>query len=235
MQVTISQLTSWFNEFKGIVFDNDMPKVKFVLTNTRTQLGRAMRKGSEYTIRITNYYDRTITQFRNTLLHEMCHIWCYYKGYRDDHHTGYNWCQITDKAYRLTGLLITRVSSEKLIPAEHNKERAQAVQAKKNAPAILVDIEYPGYHFIVKTTKNVIWDNCDGAKLKGLCDGKVKGIYICDNPRVLNWQNSRSLHRGYKFRAYEYENEILPILKRGIVVEDLRNLYHGGYDCLGIR
>jgi len=223
MQVTISQLTAWFNEFKGIVFDNDMPKVRFILTNTRTQLGRATRRGNDYSIKITNYYDRTATQFRNTLLHEMCHIWCYYKGYRDDHHTGYHWQQITDKAYRLTGLLITRTCSDKLVPSEANKAKAQAIEARKTAPAIIVDFDYGTHHFLVKTTKKVVWDASDGRVIIGYSRPKIS-VYVSD--AFPNWQSSRSLNRGYKYGVFDYERKVQPLLEKARKVENISEVWH---------
>lgn len=236
MKPTITQMNTWFNEFNKVVFENKLPKVPIKFNNTYRQLGQfywGSRRGIG--IKISLYYDRTEEQYRNCLLHEMCHLYCYQQGWKNEHH-GYRWQNIAAKAYRITGLKIQRCEDTRgWQPAKGNESNMANRVAKRTAPAILMDIEYPGYHFIIKTTKNVIWGSYDGEKIKGINGGKVKGIYICDNPRVQTWQNSRSLHRGYKFRGYEYENEILPILKRGIVVEDLRNLYHGGYDCLGIR
>lgn len=236
MQVTIPQLQAWYKEFNGKVFNYDMPKVTFILNNTRRQLGQASRRGTSYFIKISNFYEMPMEQFRNTLLHEMCHIWCYFHGYHDDHHTGYHWREITDKAYRKTGLLITRTANiTDLKPAKRNVAKMKAVDAKKNAPAILVDINYGTYHFIVKTTKKVIWDASDGNIIKGYSD-KIAGIYICDNKRVTDWQNSRSLHRGYKFKNTEYKRDILPMLEKAIKVDNLRKLcFWGEYDCLGIR
>lgn len=236
MQVTISLLNTWYNEFKGIVFDDDMPKVTFIINNTHRQLGQAQRRGTTYIIKVSNYYERSVDDFRNTLLHEMCHIWCYYHGYRDEHHTGYHWHTITTKAYKKTGILITRCQdADNFKPAKHNEEKAAALKAKKEAPAIIVDFDYGSYHFIVKTTKKVIWDASDGNQIKGY-GRNVCGIYLCDNKRVLDWQNSRSLHRGYKFLNYEYERDIKPMLNKAIKVEDLRKLcWWGEYDFLGVR
>ena len=237
MQVTIAQLQSWYKEFNGIVFNYDMPKVNFIITNTRRTLGQANRRGTAYSIKISNFYDRTKEQFRNTLLHEMCHIWCYFHGYHDDHHTGYHWREITEIARKKTGILITRTEdSTDLKPAKRNEAKMEAVKAKKNAPAILVDIDYGNHHFIVKTTKKVLWDASDGSNIKAVAGGKVLGIYICDDRRATAWQTSRSVHRGYKFKNADYKRDILPMLEKGIKVDNLRKLcFWGEYDCLGIR
>ena len=238
MQVTIAQLQSWYKEFNGIVFEYDMPKVSFILTNTRRQLGQASRRGTSYTIKISNFYERTKEEFRHTLLHEMCHIWCYYHGYHDEHHTGYHWLEITERVYRRTGFQITRTeNSANLKPAKRNEAKMEAVKAKKNAPAILVDIDYGKYHFIVKATKKVVWDATDHkGELEKSGTGIVRGVYLCDTPRAIGWQNSRSLHRGYKFANAEYDKSIKPMLDKAIKVDNLRKLcFWGEYDCLGIR
>lgn len=233
MQVTVSQLKSWYEDFSGVVFDYDMPYVNFIITNNRTQLGQALRRGTTYSIKVSNFYDFPEVQFRNTLLHEMCHIWCYYHGYRDEHHTGYHWKEIANKAYRKTGLLITRtIDMRDVKPAKHNEAKMEEIKAKKNAPAIIVDIDYGSYHFLVKTTKNILWSETDH---KGELKSNAK-VYICDNERFIRWQSSRSLHRGYKFANSEYLKDIKPILSKGLEVENLRDLcIFGEYDCLGIR
>lgn len=236
MKPTLSLMQKWFDEFNALVFDNKLPKVPIKFNNTYRQLGQFFwGRGRGVGIKISLYYDRTEKQFRTCLLHEMCHLYCYTKGWYHEGH-GYRWHEIADRASAITGLTIQRVETDKFVVAEHNKAKAEAVAAKKNAPALLVDLDYGSYHFIVKTTKKVIWDNSDGNSIRGWYKDKVSGIYITDNPRALRWQNSRSLHRGYKFKNAEYEREIAPMLKKAIKVENLREVcFWGEYDCLGIR
>ena len=241
MKPTIKQLNTWFEEFNGVVFDNKLPKVPFTLTNTRHQLGQFYWGPTRgIGIKISLFWERTKEQYRNTLLHEMCHLYCYKQGWIHEGH-GSRWKAIADKAYRLTGLYIQRCENAKdWKPAAGNEAKLEAVKAKRNAPAIIVDIEYGSYHFIVKTTKKVIWDASDGNVIKEFSQswskGKVAGIYICDTKRALGWQCSRSLHRGYKFPNWEYNKDIKPMLDKGIKVDNLRKLCHWGeYDCLGVR
>jgi hypothetical protein len=166
----------------------------------------------------------------------MCHLYCYHKGWLHEGH-GSRWKAIANKAYRITGLYIQRCENARdWKPAKGNEEKFKAVKAKKNAPAIIVDIDYGTYHFIVKTTKKVIWDASDGKEINTFSKGKVAGIYICSEPRAIGWQNSRSLHRGYKFGFLEYANAIKPMLEKGVKVDNLRDLcWRGEYDNLGIR
>lgn len=236
MKPTLTQMNTWFDEFNALVFSDKLPKVKITFNNTYRQLGQFYWGPTRgIGIKISLFYDRTKEQYRNCLLHEMCHLYCYQQGWVHEGH-GERWKAIANRAYRITGLYIQRTENAKDFKvAENNTAKAQAVKAKKTAPAILVDLEYDTYHFIVKTTKKVLWDASDGNTLKVYAN-RVKGIYICDDNRVLNWQNSRSLHRGYKFGMWDYEHNIKPILDKGIKVDNLRKLcWWGEYDCLGVR
>ena len=234
MKPTITKMQNWFDEFNDVVFKGELPKVPIKFNNTYRQLGQFYwGAGRGIGIKISLYYDRTEEQYRNCLLHEMCHLYCYHKGWVHEGH-GPRWKAIADKAYRITGLYIQRCENARdWKVADKNKAHAEARKEKKNAPAIVVDINYGTYHFIVKTTKKVVWDASDGNVIKGK---NVSGVYICDDKRALGWQNSRSLHRGYKFPNWEYEKEIAPMLKKAIKVDNLRKLcFWGEYDCLGVR
>ena len=238
MKPTLSLINAWFTEFNALVFDNKLPKVKITFTNTRRQLGQFYWGPTRgIGIKISLFYDRTEEEYRNTLLHEMCHLYCYKQGWVREGH-GSRWKAIANKAYRITGLYIQRCEdASDWKPAKGNGTKAKAVKEKQNAPAILVDIDYGTYHFIVKTTKNVLWDATNfKCEIKTYGKGKVNGVYISDDKRVLAWSNSRSLHRGYKFGFLEYEKDIKPILNKAIKVDDLRKLCRWGeYDCLGVR
>ena len=227
MQVTIEQLKTWYKEYSANVFNGEMPNVTFVLTMTRSYLGRAQRRGTAYTISVSNLFDRDENGYRNTLLHEMCHVWCFYHGYRNEHHTGRHWFEIVDNVYRKTGMSITRTAKNEELKVASNGNKASA---------IILDLDYGTYHFIVKTTKNVIWKASDGDKIGGYVGQRLKGIYITDNPKMLAVASSRSLNRGYKFDNGKYKNVIKPILDNGIKVDDIRSLcFWGKYDCLGVK
>jgi predicted SprT family Zn-dependent metalloprotease len=238
MKPTITQMNKWFEEFNKKVFDGKLPKVPIKFNNTYRQLGQFYWGPTRgIGIKISLFYDRTEEQYRNCLLHEMCHLYCYQQGWKHEGH-GPRWKAIADKAYRITGLYIQRCENTSgWQPTKGNGAKAKAVKQKRNAPAILVDIDYGTYHFIVKTTKNVLWDATNHkGEVKAVGGGKVLGVYISDDSRFVRWSNSRSMNRGYKFGFLEYEKSIKPMLKKAIKVDDLRKLCHWGeYDCLGVR
>ena len=196
MKPTLTQMNKWFDEFNSAVFSNKLPKVKITFNNTRRQLGQFYwRPTRGIGIKISLFYDRKEEGFRNTLLHEMCHLYCYKQGWVHEGH-GENWKRIADKAYRITGLYIQRTQTDEV--------------------------------FVPRGAENK-------AKMKAVKE-KVSGVYICDSPRALRWQNSRSLNRGYKFRNWEYDKDIAPMLKKAVKIDNLRKLcWWGECDKMDIR
>ena len=234
---TIKDAQTWFDEFNKSVFANELPKVKMTITNTRHQLGQFYwGNGRGIGIKISAYYDAPVDDLRNTVLHEMCHLYCYVRGWLNEGH-GKRWKNIAAYATRKTGLEITRchdISEYKV--AEKNKAHYDYIQAKKNAPAILLDLEYSDHHFIVKTTRKVLQsnDSTDWA-CNVKTSAKAYRVFISDDSKFLRWQTSRSIHRGYRFENWEYEKNIKPILDKAVEVEELRSLFIGKYNYLGIK
>lgn len=234
---TLKDIQTWFDEFNASVFNNSLPKVKMTITNTRRQLGQFYwGNGRGVGIKITAYYDAPMDDLRNTVLHEMCHFYCYNQGWLHEGH-GSRWKKVAAYATRKTGLNITRchdISEYKV--AAGNTEHYAAVQAKKLAPAVLVDLDYGGHHFIIKTTRKVLQSNDSTTwDCKIRTSAKSYRVVISDAPKFQNWQSSRSIHRGYRYENWLYEKEIKPLLDRGIEVSNLGDLFRGEYDCLGIR
>lgn len=232
---TIKDVKTWFDEFNASVFNNELPKVKITITNTRCQLGQFYwGNGRGIGIKISAYYDAPADEIRNTVLHEMCHLYCYHNGwYREGH--GLRWKQIAAYATRKTGLEITRCHDiREYKVAASNAEKHAAVQAKKNAPALLVDLEYDTYHFVVKVSKSLLIKSTD---FNWNLETRAKHyrIFASDNPRFIKFQTSRSLRRGYRYDTLEYEKSIKPLLDKAVEIDSIHDLWRGEYDCLGIR
>ena len=108
MKPTLALMTDWFGELNRSVFGGELPAVKLAFNNTRRQLGQFYWGGGRgLGIKISLYWDRTEDQYRNCLLHEMCHLYCYNCGWIHEGH-GKRWKMIADYASRKTGLHIRR-------------------------------------------------------------------------------------------------------------------------------
>ena len=228
MTPTLTQMNVWFDEFNHIVFKDTLPKVKITFTNTRRQLGQFYwGNGRGVGIKISLFWDRTEDQFRNCLLHEMCHLYCYNQGWIREGH-GSRWKAIADYAYLKTGLHIQR--------CENTRDWVPADQDGLSKAAIILDLDYGDHHFLVKTTKKVLQsNNSTNWDCKIRTSAKSYRVVLTDAPIFACYQTSRSIRRGYRYNTKEYELTVKPHLDRGIEVENLRELFQGHYDCLGIR
>ena len=235
MTPTKQDLQNWFDEYNTLVFYDKLPRVPFALTNNRRQLGQFWWKnyGREKGIKISLFWDRDEKGYRNTLLHEMCHLYCYHMGWKTENH-GERWQDIARYAGRITGMDITRCTdAEGWVPAKGNEAKFAKVVEKINAPAIIVDFDCGDHHFIVKTTKKVVWDNTDklGNNVKTWF-AKSSKVYISNADLFKRFRTARTIDRGHMYKPNEYEKVITPILKQSYEVESLRDLYWGNYDCL---
>lgn len=76
-------MEQWFTTFNEQYFDGGLPLPRLALSRSKTRLGsmsckrvtRLLRgtKFSDFTIRLSNYYDLSERDFQNVLLHEMIH------------------------------------------------------------------------------------------------------------------------------------------------------------------
>ena len=92
MTLTVDILRVWFRQFNDEYFGGELPVPRIVLSKSRTRLGtmackctrRLMRRVySDFTIRISIFYEQTEREFQTTLLHEMIHYYIMYKHIPD--------------------------------------------------------------------------------------------------------------------------------------------------------
>lgn len=93
MTLTIGDLKAWFSQFNRIYFGGELPEPRLALSRARTRLGtmacRRVRHGlktglTNFTIRISTYYEQDERGYQTVLLHEMIHYYIAYKRLRDD-------------------------------------------------------------------------------------------------------------------------------------------------------
>lgn len=235
MKPTLAQVTSWFNDYNNIVFDGKLPRVRISFNNTRRQLGQfywGYDRGIG--IKISLYYDRPEEEYRNTLVHEMCHLYCYEHGWQNEHH-GPHWKAIAKRASWITGMNIQRVheGASDWEVAKENRAKARALKEKRNAPSLMVDLEYETYHFLVKVSKKTLL-SCTKSDCTLDTRAKSYKVFISDDRLFKTFQTSRSLGRGYKYKNYEYQYSIVPKLPNVTEITDLKKLFRGDYDGLGL-
>lgn len=235
MKPTLAQVTSWFNDYNNIVFDGKLPRVPISFCNTRRQLGQfywGYNRGIG--IKISLYYDRPEEDYRNTLVHEMCHLYCYERGWQNEQH-GPRWKAVAKRASWITGMNIQRVHEGACDweVAKENRTKAKALKEKRNAPSLMVDLEYESYHFLVKVTKKTL-SSC--TKSDGTLDTRAKSykVFISNDKLFKTFQTSRSIRRGYEYKNYEYQHTIAPKLANVTEITDLKKLFRGDYDRYGL-
>ena len=92
MTLTTDILRIWFRQFNTDYFGSELPMPRIVLSKARTRLGtmackctrRLMKRVyTDFTIRISIYYDCSEREYQETLLHEMIHYYIMYKRIPD--------------------------------------------------------------------------------------------------------------------------------------------------------
>ena len=86
-------MEQWFTTFNEQYFDGGLPLPRLALSRSKTRLGSMSckrvthlfrgTKFSDFTIRLSNYYDLSERDFQNVLLHEMIHYHIAYTGVKD--------------------------------------------------------------------------------------------------------------------------------------------------------
>ena len=81
-------MAKWFAIFNSRYFSGRLPVPGFYVSMAKTALGVARWEtgpggAKRYRIGLSNYYERTEDDFKNTLLHEMVHYYIGFSGQRD--------------------------------------------------------------------------------------------------------------------------------------------------------
>lgn len=135
MALTIDILHAWFRQFNADYFGDELPVPRIALSKARTRLGtmsyRRVRKllrwtYTDFTIRISTYYECSEREYQETLLHEMIHYYIAYKNISDTSSHGKVFRQIMQQLNNEHGWNITITSGKetKLKPAHANKAPA---------------------------------------------------------------------------------------------------------------
>ena len=120
MTLTVDLLRTWFRQFNADYFGDELPVPRLALSKARTRLGtmsckcRSLlmrRVYSDFTIRVSTYYDCTEREYQETLLHEMIHYYITYKHISDTSSHGRVFRSMMQRLNREYGWHITVSSS----------------------------------------------------------------------------------------------------------------------------
>ena len=137
MTLTTDILRTWFRQFNTDYFGSELPMPRIVLSKARTRLGtmackcthRLMKRVyTDFTIRISTYYECTEREFQETLLHEMIHYYIMYKHIPDTSSHGKVFREMMHRLNSRYGWHITVSSSMRgrKIADEHGRSRRSA-------------------------------------------------------------------------------------------------------------
>jgi len=131
MQVTTALLRTWFDELNDRFFGSELPVPCLAVGNSRTTLGTMrcrrrrvslLKRQVVYTIRISNYYERSADDFRNVLLHEMIHYYISVKKIKDTSPHGRVFRQLMAKV-NAAGWHVSVSERRSMDVAERNRRR----------------------------------------------------------------------------------------------------------------
>ena len=199
MKITIDLMNDWWNEYNEKYFNNRLRKPNFIIKNSKSYLGKAFH--FQNNLILSNYYDRSEFEYKNTFIHEMIHFWEFQTFGKAGH--GYNF---------------------KHKAAEINKDgwkikRCSDVENKEN-----INIKHDSVYVVNFNYKNM---NCfakiPNSTARKVYLGYANNKYI-NNVKCYKVANSKNLERfratrGGKYWASEFAQETFtPAIEKGELI-----------------
>lgn len=209
MQISVQWLEQWFTVFNEQYFDSGLPLPRLALSRSRTRLGsmsckrltRLLRgtKFSDFTIRLSNYYDLSEREFQNVLLHEMIHYSIAYTGLKDTSPHGVVFRRMADEFNRKHGWNIKVTGSTRGVrPAKPQPDREFLVLALLlDSGEHLFSVVNPRYaHEIDRNIRSV-------SRVKNFSWYTTRDRYFMDFPRVRSLRGRRVSMDVYEKKTAE--------------------------------
>lgn len=214
-----------FNKYNELVFNNELPNIneEFEVNGKRFVFGVGLCKSKTYcgifkirplkyycAIGISTYYDRTEEGLRDTLVHEMCHYYIFFKGIRDTSVHGKYFKSLIAKYNRLHGFNMGVRSTDKL--------KTIAVVPKNESYYLMFMITKKGDYFICNAHKN--YAKLINRKLS------IRNIlveahwYRSTNQMFQTWSKVRTL-RGIKVTKQRFEELEAMVKNEGKEITEL--------------
>jgi len=220
MQIDKEWMARNFAHFNELYFGGKLEPPKFAVNRARTRLGslsfkykrtlsdaglsglfglRTARKGRaekfDFTIRLSNYYDQTETQFQDVLLHEMIHYYIDVNRFQDDSVHGTMFRSIAARLNKHGHHIVVRTDTR-----QWNK--AGGGTARKERLVLLMETDEPRYYFSVINPRYA-----ERLERQLSRTNKIKSHrwLVTDDSRFEHYSVCRSL-RGVRVSADEYHS-----------------------------
>ena len=231
MVITKQIIKDWYNYYRTAYFKNEIPesqRIRFEITHNRRQLGcfhwESIGSGYLRVIKISDYYVGDEDHYRNVLLHEMCHLWCFDNGHPHEHH-GRIWQRKAFEISNLSGYNISRCTSVANLKIDDRfAARQQKVVDKKFGKYLIVIEDFGDHKFLIKTTKNVYLRHLN--EYDNSISGVFKPFRVFLSDGFPNKSCSRSFTRGYRIENDIYEKKVLPVLESGEELDRASDVYY---------
>lgn len=230
--ITPAILLQWYNEYNVAYFHGGLPQASlanFEVRHYGSHFGAFHHPRSNKTswrISETDYFAMSENDRRHTLLHEMCHSWCYHAGFKHEHH-GPRWRAKAAEISRLSGFDITRVhkNSQSIEVANDFKSKHQKKKDARSGCYPIFVFSSGEDFLLVKTSAKVLGQHIH---LRG---GKYD-LCLVTRPYRMFLSNAfpeltvrRGFNWGTRFSSEQYQNVILPKLVKGKEFKEAIDLY----------
>lgn len=220
--VTPVVLKNWYDEYNKKYFDGMLPdatvcnfQVRNYQAYGKISYPKTVRgKKRDWIISESSYYEIDEENRRHTMLHEMCHLWCYVNGCEHEGH-GPHWKAIAGEISRKSGFDIKRLHPGSFHLSDNGKEkRGRLLMRTQKAYPMLVYPHGKNAVIIVKTTasalrKGIIWRN-NAYRVNAQIQPESFFLSDC----FPDWIVRKSVNRGTLMLREQYEEEVLPLLIR---------------------
>lgn len=208
MKITLDLMNDWWNEYNAKYFNNELRKPHFIIKNSKSYLGKAF--GYKHNLIMSNYYDRSEFEYKNTFIHEMIHFWEFQNFGKAGH--GYNF---------------------KMKASEINKDGWKIKRCSDVENKNLINLKHDSVYVVNFNYKDM---NCF-AKIPNSTARKVymeyaRNKYI-SNAKCYKVANSINLEKfntcksGHKYWASQFAQETFkPAIEKGELIWEACSVWH---------
>ncbi len=211
--LSLQNLYQWFIQFNHDYFSNELPCPQLFISHSRTRLGSMNCKvlqtpngvyRSNYSIRISDFYEQTDKEYQTTLLHEMIHYYIAYNKLQDSSAHGVIFQRMMSELNFKYGWNINISATQQNIKA---RERLL-----DNKPRLILSIVLSDRGRFISVV-NIGYIHIIEDKIKTIPTLVSYKWYVSSNPYFANFPSVRSL-RGRNISEEEWkklEDKMQPI------------------------